>query len=346
MKRINVSNLVVKLLFFSFIFLIVFFILYGLKELLTSFLVAFLLSLFLNRFVYFFESIGIPRLLSVIIVIFSAILVFVIIFQLILPKILEQINKLYELLKYFLEKLPELTEKIKNEYGHILPKELNINQIDLKWIFESIIKPIQTLNIFAFIPYMLTFLLITPILLFIFMLEGDSIYQYLMSLVPNRYFEMTLMITYKIRNGIVAYLRALIIQILILGGIMIPGLMIIQLPYGIVLGGFAAIINIVPYIGPIIGAIPIISVTLISNPYLLPFSLLIIGLAQFVDNVFTQPVILAKSFDVHPILAILALITFQNWMGVLGMVIAIPVTGIILMIIETMYKSLKSFDVL
>ncbi|MFN3604132.1 MAG: AI-2E family transporter [Leptonema sp. (in: bacteria)] len=346
MKKIDIPNLIVRILFFTFILLVAFSILYGIKELMLSFFTAFLLSISLNRFVYFFESIGIPRLVSVILVFLLLILFVSFIFQLILPIITEQLNKFYELAKYIVTESPRLIEKFKKEYGHYLPENLNVIQFDLQWILNSILKPVQSLNLLDMIPNILTFLIITPILLFIFMLEGDSIYQYLMSLVPNRFFEMTLMITYNMKNGIVSYLRALVIQVFILAIILVSGLWIIKLPYGIALGIFGAFINIVPYIGPVLGLIPIVAVSLLTDTYFLPLSILVFGLGQLVDNIFTQPIVLAKSVNVHPILAILALITFQKWMGILGMVIAIPVTGILIMTINTMYKSLKSFDVL
>ena len=59
-----------------------------------------------------------------------------------------------------------------------------------------------------------------------------------------------------------------------------------------------------------------------------------------------QPVVLARSVSVHPVIAILALITFQQWLGVIGMVIAIPAAGVLVMMISTLYKSLKAFKVI
>ena len=76
------------------------------------------------------------------------------------------------------------------------------------------------------------------------------------------------------------------------------------------------------------------------------FVLLAFGIAQAVDNMFTQPVVLARSVSVHPVIAILALITFQQWLGVIGMVIAIPAAGVLVMMISTLYKSLKAFKVI
>ncbi|GIX40749.1 MAG: AI-2E family transporter [Leptospiraceae bacterium] len=346
MKKINLPVQIARLLFFSLIGLLIFFIFYGIKELIIPISIAFLLSLFLNPFVYFFESLGIPRLLSVILTLIGLVIFIYIAIYLILPFLIEQVNKLYEVSKFIISKLPEVIEKLKEQYGNFLPENNDFIQLDFKWIMDMVLKPIRSIHIFKLIPNILTFLIITPILLFIFMLQGDEIYQYLMSLVPNRFFEMTLMITYNVRYGIVSYLRGLAIQIFILAIIMIPGLIIVGIPYGPALGAFAAFINIVPYIGPLLGVLPILLVSLISDISLTPFALLVFGLAQIIDNVFTQPVILARSVNVHPVIAILALITFQKWLGMIGMVIAIPLAGIIIMTIQTMYRSLKAFDII
>ena len=346
MKRINIAVHIARLAFFSLIFLLIFFIFYGIKELIIPITIAFLLSLMLNPFVFFFESLGIPRLISVILTLLGLALVIYIGIYLILPLILEQFYKINEFIKYVINNLPELIEKLKQKYDYLPLDNPDFIQNNFKWIFDLIVNPIKAIPVFDVLPNLITFAIITPVLLFIFMLEGDAIYQYLMSLVPNRFFEMTLMITYNIRNRITSYLKGLLIQIFILAIILIPGLMIIGLPYGIILGAFGALINIVPYVGPVLGFVPIVTVALISDISLVPLSVLIFGIAQLVDNVFTQPVILARSVNVHPVIAILALITFQKWLGIIGMVLAIPLAGIIIMTIQTMYKSLKAFDII
>ncbi len=346
MKKINFSVHIARLAYFSLIFLLIFFIFYGIKELIIPITIAFLLSLLLNPFVFFFESLGIPRIISVILTLLGLILVLYIIIYLILPLILDQFYKINEFLKYVINNLPDLLQKLKQKYDFLPLENTEFIQNNFKWVFDLIINPIKAIPIFDIIPNLITFLIITPILLFIFMLEGDAIYQYLMSLVPNRFFEMTLMITYNVRNGIVSYLKGLLIQILILSIIFIPGFILIGLPYGTVIAIFAASINIVPYMGPILGLVPILLITLITDISLVPLSLLIFGLGQLIDNVFTQPVILARSVNVHPVIAILALITFQKWLGFIGMVIALPLAGIIIMTIQTMYKSLKAFDII
>ncbi len=345
MKDSLLTTRFVKFLFLGLILFLVFFILFGIKELIFPIMIAYLIALFLNPIVYFFESSGIPRFFSVILTFLVLILFIYISIYLILPFFIAEINKTIDLIKYIIEKLPETVEKLKNQYSFLFP-ENEFPQLELKWIIDFIYNPIKKIPIFDLIPNIFTFIIITPILIFIFLLEGDEIYQYLISFVPNRFFEMTIMITYNIRNSIVSYLKGLSIQILIVGVICISGLWIIDVPYAIVLGSFAALTNTIPYIGPVIGFIPILTVTAIANISLVPFSILVFGIAQIVDNVFTQPVILARSVNVHPIIGILALITFQKWLGWIGMLIAIPLAGIIVMTIQIMYKSLKAFDII
>ncbi len=346
MKKINIAVQIVRILFILLILLLLVFVIYGIKELILHITIAFLLSLMLNPVVYFFESIGIPRIFSVILTLLGVILGIYILIDLVLPFVIEEVNKFYELFKYIISKLPELIELIKKHYGHLFPENYDFIRLDLNWIVNILTSPLKSINLFNIIPNILTFLVVTPILLFIFMLQGDEIYQYLMSLVPNRFFEMTLMITYNVRFGIVSYLKGILTQILILSLVLIPGLIIINIPYGVALGVFASFINIVPYIGPIMGLMPILLVAAISDISSIPLALLVFGFAQFIDNVFTQPVILARSVNVHPIIAILALITFQSWFGIFGMVIAVPLAGMIIMSIQIMYKSLKAFDIL
>ena len=113
MKRINIAVHIARLAFFSLIFLLIFFIFYGIKELIIPITIAFLLSLMLNPFVFFFESLGIPRLISVILTLLGLALVIYIGIYLILPLILEQFYKINEFIKYVINNLPELIEKLK-----------------------------------------------------------------------------------------------------------------------------------------------------------------------------------------------------------------------------------------
>ncbi len=346
MKSAQITNIFARILFFILVITFVGFIIFGIKELMVSVIIAFFLSLALNPIVYFFESIGFSRLISVV---FSISLFLVIIYLLIyflVPIIVDEFNKIYELMKFVLENLPGFIKKMESLIQNYFMLENFTITIKPETIINSVIKPIFSFDVFSFLPNFITFLIVSPILLFIFMLEGDAIYRQMMAIIPNRFFEMTILITNNIKNSIISYLKGIMIQIMILAAILCTGLWIIKLPYGILLGIFAALVNIIPYVGPILGFIPILLVSLIAESELSLLSILIFGFAQLIDNIYTQPVILSRSVNIHPIIAIFSVIAFQKLFGIVGMAIALPIAGIIVMTIQIMYKTLKAYDIL
>ncbi|MBI40113.1 MAG: hypothetical protein CMF59_10965 [Leptospiraceae bacterium] len=348
-KDTDISTHVVRLLFVSLVlgFLAVTF--YGLQALIIPIGLSFLLTFALNPGVDFFQGLGIPRLLSVVLVLFLFIGALVLLFSVIIPPARDEAVKLMSQMEVLIETLPGKLNYYKEQLGIIIPEQYQSISIDFKTLSSMVLKPIQEASkgLLQSIPNFITYLLVTPILLFLFLLQGDEIFRNVIGLVPNRYFELALLIVHRTRGQISSYLKGILIQISILGLILIPGFSMAGLSYGAILGTVAALVNIIPYLGPIIGLTPAILVALILDGGSVPlFVLLTFGIAQAVDNMFTQPVVLARSVSVHPVIAILALITFQQWLGVIGMVIAIPAAGVLVMMISTLYKSLKAFKVI
>lgn len=345
-KRPDISTHAVRILFFSLVALFLASILFGLKELAIPFSAAFLLSIFLTPAVDFFEGLGIKRGLSVTIVLALLVGTAYGTVAALLPVVYGQSDQVAQELARLSAVLPPHLEAARDRVAFILPEHYRTMKIDVPWMLDLVTGPFKDLNILEMLPRVVTYAIITPIVLFIFLLQGDELFRNVMALVPNRYFEMTLLIIHQIKAGIISYLKGLSMQVLILALIFIPGLLIAGVPYAVALGAFAAAVNIIPYAGPVIGAAPIVVFAMISGDGLVLPALLALAAGHLVDNVFTQPVILARSVDVHPLIAVLAVITFEHWLGVAGMVIALPVAGIMVMTIETMYRSLKSFGVI
>ena len=345
-KKIDFATHAVRVLFVALVAVFLLSLLYGLKALAIPFSIAFLLSIFLNPVVDFFEGLGINRILSVLIVLCLLGAGIYAVLAILIPPLSVEIQRFGEELSRLSEVLPGLIASLREKLEFILPDAYRTIKIDIPWLVDLVLQPIKNSNLLASIPNLITYSIITPIVLFIFLLQGDDIFRTIMSLVPNRFFEMTISITHQTKQGIISYLKGLSIQMLILSCIFVPGLWLIGLPYAPMLALFAAVINVIPYIGPAIGLAPVIAVALLSGGNLLLPALAVMAVAHLIDNVFTQPVILARSVDVHPIIAVLAVIAFQQWLGFFGMVIALPLAGIMVMTIQTMYRSLKSFGII
>ena len=137
----------------------------------------------------------------------------------------------------------------------------------------------------------------------------------------------------KIKDLLSRYFVGLIIQILILFIIYTAVLLIVGIENAIVIAFLCALLNIIPYIGPLVGGILMVLLTMTSNlgtdfsAVVLPKTIYVfIGfiIGQLVDNFFSQPFIFSNSVKSHPLEIFLTIIIAGILFGVVGMIIAIP----------------------
>ena len=137
----------------------------------------------------------------------------------------------------------------------------------------------------------------------------------------------------KIKDLLSRYFVGLIFQILILFIIYTIGLLIIGIENAIVIAFLCALLNLIPYVGPLIGSILMITLTMTSSlgqsfsGVILPktlWVLVVVVLGQLVDNFFSQPFIFSKSVKSHPLEIFLVILIAGVLFGVLGLIVAVP----------------------
>lgn len=137
----------------------------------------------------------------------------------------------------------------------------------------------------------------------------------------------------KIKDLLSRYFVGLIFQILILFIIYTTVLLIFGVNNAVIIAFLCALLNLVPYVGPIVSAILMLVLTMSSNlgesfsEVILPKTIYVmIGFvfAQLVDNFFTQPVIFSKSVKSHPLEIFLVILMAGVLFGVVGLIVAIP----------------------
>ncbi|WP_027136569.1 AI-2E family transporter [Gaetbulibacter saemankumensis] len=147
----------------------------------------------------------------------------------------------------------------------------------------------------------------------------------------------------KIKDLLSRYFVGLILQILILFIIYTIGLLIIGIENAIVIAFLCALLNLIPYIGPLIGGFLMLTLTMTSHlgesfsDIILPktfwvFIVFIIG--QLVDNFGSQPFIFSKSVKSHPLEIFLVIIITGILFGIIGLILAIPVYTAIKVILK------------
>ncbi|MFD1613468.1 AI-2E family transporter [Gelatiniphilus marinus] len=137
----------------------------------------------------------------------------------------------------------------------------------------------------------------------------------------------------KIKDLLSRYFVGLIFQILILFIIYTIGLLIIGVENAIVIAFLCALLNLIPYVGPLIGGFLMITLTMTSNlggsfsAIILPktmWVLIVFLIGQLIDNFGSQPIIFSKSVKSHPLEIFLIILITGILFGVIGLIIAVP----------------------
>lgn len=235
----------------------------------------------------------------------------------------------------------ELQKNIENLYTEIITY-FDLHQIDV----EQSLKDSNLLSKidFALIPNFLNAIisglgsfsigLFSVLFISFFFLKDSKLFESgIMTFIPDNKESRWKTSTTKIKDLLSRYFVGLIFQILILFIIYMIGLLIIGVENAVVIAFLCALLNLIPYVGPIIGAFLMLTLTMTSNlgesfsEFILPktiwvFVVFIIG--QLVDNFGSQPVIFSKSVKSHPLEIFLMILMAGILFGVVGLIIAIP----------------------
>ena len=147
-------------------------------------------------------------------------------------------------------------------------------------------------------------------------------------------------------NSIISnFIRGQLLDALIVGILCSIGLSIIKLDFAVLIGMTAGISNIIPYFGPIIGSIPAVIVGLLSgSPMKALFAVIVLVVVQQVDGTLIAPRVVGDSVGLHPVFVMLSIIIGGAYLGLWGMLIAVPTAAIIKMFLIRWMEGRKSAD--
>ena len=188
-----------------------------------------------------------------------------------------------------------------------------------------------------------------------FLIDGSKMLKRLIGMVPNRYFEMSLNISYKTKQQLTNFLRGQLLAALGVGIQSIIGLSLLNWIFDanisgvFLIGSIAGMANMIPFVGPFMGMAPAIVVSLFNNLgdpvaaanfYYIIHIIVMFFIVQMIDNNVISPIVVSGSMEMHPLTVIL-LILVGSQIGVLGMFLAVPAWGIFKVIVQEVYKGLK-----
>ncbi len=197
-------------------------------------------------------------------------------------------------------------------------------------------------------------LLAVSFITFFLLYESGILRKTIISAIPNQYFEVFIAAMFKTEKLLSNYLLGLLFQMLSIFSIASIGLTIFGVKYALTIAVFAAFANLIPYLGPLLGAsfgIVVGLSTMGSFDFNQEAIILIVkiaavfGVVQVTDNVVLQPLIFSKSVKAHPLEIFIIIFAGAAIGSIGGMIAAIPVYTIIRVTSKEVYSGFKEYRI-
>ena len=324
-----------------FLVVIVLFFLYLIKEVLAILFIALIFAAAVDPWVDALERIKFPRWLSILLIYVVLLVALAFVIILLVPPIMQQTMQLADSFPEYFQKAGVVFENLKNfsaEHGILgeLDKGLNALKGNVSGVISSVFSSVA-----GFFGGVVSFFIVLVITFYMTIEEG-AIKRALMYLLPDKYQPFTLQLINKIQHKIGDWLKGQLILSLIIGVLVYVGLLILGVNYALILGVVAAFGEFVPYLGPVLAAIPAIFLTFTQSPIKALFVLIFYIIIQQIENQILVPKVMQKVVGLNPIVCIIALLIGVKIAGFIGVILAIPVATAISVIVKEFWAAKES----
>lgn len=269
----------------------------------------------------------------------------------VVPPIGAQVGSLIQRLPYFARNVyraaPMLVQDWLDAYNRIVPESIRLAvQHSVESTVQSLLRTLQTgifkgVNVvFTTVSFILG-LIVVPLWMFYILRDEPEIRTQFYGLIPIPYRDDVRNILRLIDGVLGAYLRGQLILCLSVAILTTVGLLILGIDFALLLGTLAGIFEVIPVLGPLLGAIPAILVTLATSPSRVLWVILLAVVVQQIENYLLVPQVAHGTFRIHPALAILALVIGSEVAGLWGVILCLPLTAMVRNVVHYLYLRLS-----
>lgn len=187
-------------------------------------------------------------------------------------------------------------------------------------------------------------LVLIPIITFYMLKDKDKFKDFAIKRLPWRRRDEIIGIFREIDEVIGNFIRGQLIVCAFIGVATSIALAIIGIEFSIMIGIFAGIFNIVPYLGPIIGLVPAAIMALIDDPIKIVWVVIAITVIQQFESNFITPKIVGDSVGLHPLVVMTAVILGGAYFGLIGMLFAVPAVAVARIMYRFIRDKIKGMD--
>lgn len=317
------------------------YVLYMLKGALFPFFVGGMLAYILHPVVTRLEHLmpwrerrpGLSRVTAILIVYAAAIGLVVGVLIVVIPPAFDQSKEFIDSLPSFFERARTTVEGWNEQYASRIPEDIRL-QIEERFQDAGSILVAAGQNVLSrtlgAVSHALTIVLglaAVPVVLFYLLKDRESLLESTVSIFPSNAREHARNVITIINNVFAAYVKAQLFLGLVVGVMVFLGLFFLGIRFAILLGVLAGLFELMPIIGPWLGAIPGILVTLATSPEDIVWVILLYLGIQLFENLLLLPRVQSHALKVHPIVIIMVIVIGSEVAGLWGVVLGPPLAA-------------------
>ena len=180
-------------------------------------------------------------------------------------------------------------------------------------------------------------LIVVPFITFYMMKKGGYFVQVFIGLFPDRFHDHLENLFKEIHFVLNAYIRGQLLLSVIMALVVFIGMWSMDIPYPLVIGLLAGLVEMVPLIGQTIGAIPPVLLGLLQGSSVMVKVIIFYIIVQQLDGHFFMPKLMGSIIDVHPVAIIAGVLIGGQLFGVVGMMISVPLVAVLQVLLRHMW---------
>lgn len=177
-------------------------------------------------------------------------------------------------------------------------------------------------------------LIMAPILAFYMLKDIETIKKNFWTLIPKESRKDIKQLLKKIDKVLIDYLKGQLLVSVVVGLLSMLGLYLLDINFYLIIGIFAGIMNLIPYLGVVFGILPAVFVASFKSFQSILEVIVMFAFVQQLEGSLISPKIVGDKVGLHPILIIFSLLVGGELLGIIGMLLAVPVAGIIKVILN------------
>jgi predicted PurR-regulated permease PerM len=284
----------------------------------------------------------IPRGVSLLVMYLLILSILGLVTYLLIPPLVDQIGGLLSSLKEYTPQVDSLLQRLTQSPDVTLLNQIKSSVADLNSSLTNITSSVfgAVANVFSGIGALLVVLVIT----FYLTVEEDGLKKFVRSIAPIRYQPYLVQKANRIQEKMGNWLRGQLIIMLAVGVMAFIGLLVLGVPFALVLAVFAAVAEFVPFLGPLIAAIPAVFFAWTDSPWKAVGVIILYVIIQQLENQVLSPKVMQKVVGLNPILVIAVVLVGAKVAGIVGILLAVPAATITGIFLEDLFQKKKELD--